>query len=290
MEIIPIVACETILGEGPLWDVEQQKLYWIDSFGMKIFRSDASGGNCESWDVPQKVGSMALREHGGAILSLADGFYLFDFESGSTSLISKVLHRTPDVRLNDGKVDRAGRFIAGSMDTTETQGVGILYSLDKSHRLTELDRGIVVSNGPCWSPDGSTFYFSDSRSRTIWAYDYDNVTGKVCNKRVFAIFGDGDGFPDGATVDSEGCVWSAGVYAGKIHRFAPDGQLIESIQMPVVCVSSVMFGGPKLDTLYATTMSSSPVPDVIESGEHAGSLFAITGLDVTGVPERRFVG
>src|SRR5262245_37373363 len=106
MEIKAIVDCKTVLGEGPLWDVAEQKLYWIDRLGDKIFRADENGQGVESWDVPQHIGSMALRTAGGAVLSLADGFYLFDFETGKTEVIKQIPHAGPTVRMNDGKVDK----------------------------------------------------------------------------------------------------------------------------------------------------------------------------------------
>jgi L-arabinonolactonase len=119
MDIKAIVDCKTILGEGPLWDTREQKLYWIDSYGAKIFRSDEDGNNVETWDVPTKIGSLALREQGGAILSLADGFYFFDLETGKADLMQSVEHKAPTVRINDGKVDQRGRFVSGSIEITE---------------------------------------------------------------------------------------------------------------------------------------------------------------------------
>ncbi|MBE2274791.1 MAG: SMP-30/gluconolactonase/LRE family protein [Rhodobacteraceae bacterium] len=290
MEIRAIVDCKTLLGEGPLWDVAEQKLYWIDSLGNRIFRADQNGEGMESWPVPANIGSLALRDGGGAILSLADGLYTFDFETGRAELVHKVAHKGATVRLNDGKVDRRGRFVTGSLETTETAPLAILYSVGTDLGVTQIDDNITVSNGPCWSPDHSIFYFADSRSRAIWAYDYDIETGKVSNKRKFVDFGAEDGLPDGATVDSEGCIWSAGVYRSKIHRFSPQGERLLTIDMPVVCVTSVMFGGPDLDRLYVTSMVRAPVPGVEETGPLAGSLFVIDGLGIKGLPEYRFGG
>lgn len=289
-EINPIVDCHTLLGEGPLWDLAEQRLFWVDSYGQTIFRATAEGGEVRTWDVPQKIGSLALRRNGGAILSLVDGFYFFDFDTGECDLVAKVIHAGPAVRLNDGKVDRQGRFIVGSMDTSEREAHGRIYSVAADLRVSQIGDGVVVSNGPSWSPDGSTFYFSDSGASVILAYDYDAVTGKLANKREFCRFSEEDGLPDGATVDAEGYVWSAGVFKGKIHRFAPDGSRDRTIQMPVVSVTSVMFGGPDLSTLYVTTMKTPTSPGIVETGRQAGSLFAITGLGVRGLAENRFAG
>ena len=171
MRIEVLVDVKTILGEGPLWDVEEQRLYWIDSFGCNVFRATADGREVRAWDVPAKIGSMALRRRGGAVLSLQTGFHFLDFKTGDCSLIVDPEPDKPTTRLNDGKVDKRGRFVAGSMDTMEEGPNGSLYRLDPDLSLHKLDQGIVVSNGPCWSPDGKILYFADSWSGEIWAYD-----------------------------------------------------------------------------------------------------------------------
>lgn len=290
MRIEVLVDCKTTLGEGPLWDVETQRLYWIDSFDGRVFRCTEDGREIRAWDVPAKIGSMALRRQGGAVVSLADGFHFLDFDSGEVELIHDPEPDKPHNRLNDGKVDKQGRFLAGSMDTQEAGPNGALYRLDPDLTVTKLEEGIVVSNGPCWSPDGNTFYFSDTWSNEISVYDYDQATGTPSNKRRFAAFDWPGGVPDGATVDAEGHVWSAVVYAGKLARFAPDGSLERVIDMPVKKVTSVMFGGPELDVLYVSSMAKPPLPRFPGDGVLRGSLFALYGLGIRGVPEPRFAG
>src|SRR5439155_287644 len=166
-----------------------------------------------------------------------------------------------------------------------------LYWLDPDLSLHKLDSGIIVSNGPCWSPDGATFYFADSWSGEIWAYDYDQDTGAVSNRRTFTrIDRSTGGAADGSTVDAEGFLWNAQVYDGRIIRYAPDGSVDRVIDMPVKKVTSVMFGGPDLDTLFVTSMAKPPLPRFPGDGVLRGSLFAIHGLGVTGIPEPRFGG
>lgn len=291
MRIEVLIDVKTILGEGPLWDVDEQRLYFIDSFGCNVFRCTAEGGEVRAWDVPAKIGSMALRKQGGAVLSLATGFHFLDFRSGETQLIVDPEPDKPNNRINDGKVDKRGRFVAGSMDTMEEGPNGALYRLDPDLKLTKLDDGIIVSNGPCWSPDGRIFYFADSWSGEIWAYDYDLDTGNVSNRRTFTrIDTSNGGAADGATVDEEGYVWSALVYDAKLVRYAPDGSVDRIVEMPVKKVTSCMFGGPNLDILYVTSMAKPPLPRFPSDGVQRGSLFAIHGLGVRGVPEPRFAG
>ena len=290
MRIEVLVDVKTTLGEGPLWDVEQQRLYWIDSFDGRVFRCTVDGREVRSWDVPGKIGSMALRKDGnGAICSLQNGFHALDFRTGECTLIDNPIGANPTLRLNDGKVDRRGRFISGSMDTMESGPNGSLYRLDPDFKVTKLDGGIIVSNGPCWSPDDKIFYFADSWSGEIWAYDYDINKGTVSNRRTFAKLDTSrGGAADGSTVDAEGCLWNAQVYDAKVIRYAPDGSVDRVIEMPVKKVTSVMFGGPDLDILFVTSMAKPPLPRFPGDGVLRGSLFAIKGLGIRGVPEPRF--
>lgn len=289
MEIKVLVDCKTILGEGPLWDVGSGRIYWIDSFGAKVYRATPAGTGIETWDVPAKIGSMAIRRDGdGAVVALETGFHLLDFRSGACDLVHDPEAHLPGTRLNDGKVDPRGRFVAGSMDMQEEGATGSLYRLDPDFSVHRLESGIVCSNGPCWSPDGRTFYFADTWSNEISAYDYDLETGMPSNKRRFASYAGTDGAPDGATVDAEGFVWSAAVYAGELRRYAPDGRLDRTITMPVLKVTSMSFGGDGMDVLFVTSMAKPPLPRFPEDGPLGGSLFAIEGLGVRGLPEPRF--
>lgn len=291
MRIEVVIDVKTILGEGPLWDVDEQRLYFIDSFGCNVFRCTHDGREVRAWDVPSKIGSMALRRNGGAVVSLEDGFYALDFDTGDVELIVDPEPGKDGNRLNDGKVDKRGRFVAGSMDKVEDGPNGALYRLDPDLSLHTLDTGIIVSNGPCWSPDGKIFYFADSWSGEIWAYDYDLDTGNVSNRRTFTkIDTSTGGAADGSTVDAEGCLWNAQVYDGKVIRYTPDGKVDRVIEMPVRKVTSCMFGGPNLDILYVSSMAKPPLPRFPGDGVQRGSLFAIHDLGIKGVPEPRFAG
>lgn len=290
MRIEIVADVKTTLGEGPVWDVEHQRLYWIDSFDGRVLRCTEDGRELRAWDVGEKIGSMALRRNGdAAIVALQSGLHTLDLATGELGLIIDPEPELPNNRLNDGKVDRQGRFVFGSMDTQEEQASAKLYRLDPDLSLHTLDEGIICSNGPCWSPDGETFYFADTWSGDIWAYDYDTKTGAASHRRTFArVDTSGGGAADGCTVDAEGCLWQALVYAGKIVRYTPDGQVDRVIDMPVKKVTSVAFGGPNLDTLFVSSMAKPPLPRFPSDGQQRGALFAVTGLGVKGIAERRF--
>ena len=290
MRIEIVADVKTTLGEGPVWDVEHQRLYWIDSFDGRVLRCTEDGRELRAWDVGEKIGSMALRRNGdAAIVALQSGLHTLDLATGELGLIIDPEPGLPDNRLNDGKVDRQGRFVFGSMDTREEHASAKLYRLDPDLSLHTLDEGIICSNGPCWSPDGETLYFADTWSGDIWAYDYDTKTGAASHRRTFArVDTSGGGAADGCTVDAEGCLWQALVYAGKIVRYTPDGQVDRVIDMPVKKVTSVAFGGPNLDTLFVSSMAKPPLPRFPSDGQQRGALFAVTGLGVKGIAERRF--
>ncbi|WP_294644270.1 SMP-30/gluconolactonase/LRE family protein [uncultured Aureimonas sp.] len=290
MRIDVLLDVKTTLGEGPLWDAEQERLYFIDSFDGRVFRTTADGRELRAWDVPGKIGSMALRKDGnGAIVSLQQGFHALDFRTGDCDLIHDPEPDRPANRINDGKVDRRGRFFAGSMDTMEEGPFGALYRLDPDFSVHKVDADIICSNGPCFAPDDRTFYFADTWTGEIWAYDFDVETGDLSNRRTFArVDTSNGGAADGSTVDAEGCLWNALVYDGKIVRYTPDGAVERVIDMPVKKVTSVMFGGPNLDILYVTSMAKPPLPRFPGDGVQRGSLFAIHDLGIRGVPEPRF--
>jgi sugar lactone lactonase YvrE len=288
MKVTRIGTTTDRLGEGPIWDAETQCLYWLDSLAGTLHRLDPESGAHQAVTVPAPVGSMSLRNGGGAVLSLQDGFYSFNFKTSAIELLAPLGINNPNVRLNDGKTDRQGRFLAGTMHlhrTGDEPVVGGLFRLDPGGRATQIADDILTSNGPCFSPDGRIFYFADSTRRMIWAFDYDTETGTPSNRRVFADLNGMNTSPDGATVDAEGYVWSALVRSSTIARFDPAGRVVRQIRMPVLYPTSVAFGGKDLDVLYVTSISRS----VRFADEHddAGGLFAIEGLEVCGLAEPR---
>jgi L-arabinonolactonase len=284
-----LIDAKASLGEGPLWDPIGERLYWIDSLAPAIHVCDAGGGARQTWPLPEPIGSMALRERGGAVLALKSGYHFFDFESGEAMKIVEPDPGKPRLRMNDGKVDRQGRFVAGYMDVEEEAPLSSLYRLDPDLTVSKLDDGIVCSNGPCWSPDGETFYFADSFAKVIYAYDYDTGNGAVSRRRVFASFEALRGVPDGATVDAEGFIWSVEVFSGRLIRFAPDGAIDRMVGLPVSSTTSISFGGADLDIAYITSMAR-PIDGVWPPEREAGGVFAVHGLGVRGLPEARFAG
>ena len=286
-----IVDAHAELGEGPLWDVAEQRLYWIDSLGAAVHSCAADGDAPRMWRVPEHIGSLALRENGGAIVALRDGFYGLDFVTGACHKLVDPDPDKPRIRMNDGKVDRQGRFVAGYMDYEERDAICSLFRLDPGGGFARLDDGIVCSNGPCWSPDGRVFYFADTYTRDIWAYDYEPTSGAVSHRRVFCSFPAVGlkGLPDGATVDAEGFLWSVSVYEGKLVRFAPDGRLDRVVGLPVDSATSLSFGGSNLDIAFVTSMART-VKGAKPKEREAGGLFAVYGLGVRGLPEPRFAG
>ncbi|MFN3230714.1 MAG: SMP-30/gluconolactonase/LRE family protein [Alphaproteobacteria bacterium] len=291
VKIERVATTRDMLGEGPLWDEREQALYWIDSSARVVHRLDHKTGELRHWGVPQMIGCMALREAGGAVVVLESGFYTLDFDTGQCTQICDPAADDPRTRFNDGKVDRQGRFVAGTMiqDFSDESPIAHLYRLSPDHSVETLDSQIVLSNGPCFSPDGKTLYFSDSLARVVYAYDYDTDGGAIGPRRVHIDVGrDHDGAGDGATVDSEGNLWVALVLNRQIGKFDPDGILMETLNLPVRYPTSVMFGGPNLDQLYVTSISSSG--GLNATGPMDGTLLKITGHGATGIAEPRFKG
>ncbi|MGT2462839.1 SMP-30/gluconolactonase/LRE family protein [Sinomonas atrocyanea] len=290
MRISTVIDLKPSLGEGPVWDTKTELLWWIDSIDGRIYRHDQDGTRLQVWDVEEKIGSMAVFADGASLLlAQQSGLYKYDHETDTRTLIADPEPDSPTNRLNDGKVDPRGRFVFGSMDTLEESPSGRLYRLDTDLSVHVLDEGIICSNGPCFSPDGSTLYFADTWTGDIWAYDYDLETGEAANRRVFTKVDTSDGGAvDGMTVDADGFLWQAHVYGGKLHRYDPDGVLERTIDMPVLKTTCPTFGGSDLDRLFITTMGRPPLPRFPADGPDRGALFAIDGLGIQGQAIPRF--
>lgn len=276
------------LGEGPVWDVKEQALYWLDGSAATIYRLEPKTKAIKEWKTPKPVGSFAIRENGGAVCAMTDGFYMLDFNSGAVTPVKDGIVAKAGTTFNDGKTDARGRFIAGTLDSNFKEPIGSVYSLDSSLKVSVLETSIGCTNGPCFSPDNKTFYLADSVSRIISAYDYDLATGKVSNKRQFAESKGLGGVPDGATVDAEGNLWSAMAGGSKVVCFKPDGSIARTLEFPVPIVTSVMFGGPNLDVMYVTSIGEKILG--MEPGADGGALFEVTGVGAKGKPEPRFAG
>ncbi|MCY3731179.1 MAG: SMP-30/gluconolactonase/LRE family protein [Rhodospirillaceae bacterium] len=297
-----VLQCGNHLGEGPVWDVDTGVLWWLDGTGRRvgnpsIWRLDPRTDAVASWSLDHDVGALAVRRNGKLVLALDDGFYLFDPATGTLQLITLIEADEPRSRLNDGKVDRRGRFVAGGMDDKEELAICGLWRLDPDFTVTRIEAGIICTNGPCWSPDDGTFYVADTFVDEFWAYDYDIETGAVSNRRVFATTREVPGVPDGSTVDAEGCLWNAELISGDLVRYDPNGNVERRIGFPVANITSVMFGGENLDEIYVTSMARVKHPAVHDRFRvdtrpqfGAGSLFRLTGLGIRGVPEPRFAG
>lgn len=288
MRITRVGATKDRLGEGPIWDAETQRLFWIDSLGGTIHRLDPISGERQDFAVPAPVGSMSLCRSGGVILSLQNGFHRYDFATGITEPFALLGLDHPHVRLNDGKTDRQGRFVAGTMHLHRAEDepvVGGLFRLNPEGTVELLVEDIATSNGPCFSPDGRILYFADSTRQTIWAFDYDPLSGTPSGRRVFADLRPLGTAPDGATVDAEGHVWSVLIRTSTIARFDTAGRMVSHFAFPVRYPTSVAFGGRDLDVLYVTSISRSLRFE--DPAEDAGGLFAVEGLGVRGLSEPR---
>lgn len=273
-----------LLGEGPVWCAREQALYWVDIRAPAVRRL-AEDGEVTSWEMPEQVGSIALREAGGILVALKSALSVFDPVTGAVSKVADAPGHHAGLRFNDGKCDRQGRFWVGTMRAGATAAPGTLYRLDDRGCVAMLD-GIEIPNSLCWSPDGRTMYFSDSPKRVIWAFPYDPATGEIGERRVFAKF-DAPLVADGGTVDAEGYLWSANYNGWRVTRLAPDGTVDRIVPVPASNITSCAFGGPDLGTLYITSAYQGLDDAARGKQPAAGGLFAID-VGVKGLPEARY--
>jgi len=274
---MPAIVCmantSDVLGEVPIWSVREQALYWIDAFKPGLHRYDAKTGAVTSRTPPVKLGSFALRAGGGFLLASRSGLGTYDPSSGRFDLIHDPEADRPNNLLNDGRCDRRGRFWVGSMDRMIQQPSARLYRFDPDHSCRVMQDEIYLSNGIAFSPDDRTMYFADSHHKAIYRYDFDLDAGTIANRRVFATVE--HGVPDGACVDTDGCLWSVQFHASRVVRYTPDGTIDRTIELPVTQPTACTFGGADLKTLFVTTAGLRLTDAQRAAQPHAGGLLAI---------------
>jgi sugar lactone lactonase YvrE len=270
-----IFRCGDVLGEGPIWDPDRQRLFWTDIQSRCLRSLDPESLAIETIGAPERIGAFALTVGGDEVMAAFEtGFGLFNLSTGSVSWLVRPEEGLTGRRFNDGRVDRQGRFWAGAMvedHAVAPRRSASLWRLDRDGSASVQRTGLSISNGLCFSPDGSVLYFADSPDRLILAFDLDPDTGAISGERVFAEVEEGS--PDGATVDAEGCVWSACWGAGQIVRYAPDGRAIEVLGVPTSQPTCPAFGGPELKTLFVTSARDGLTDAELSGDPHAGDIF-----------------
>ena len=279
--------CDKV-GESPIWSDAEQVLYWVDIEGRCIRRFQPESGKVISWDSPERVGCIVLRQGGGLVAAMESGVFAVDLRnalSPSYLGISTVEHPGSNMRFNDGACDRRGRFWTGTMCmNSEPPPIGRLYLFMNDELNDASIDGLVTQNGLAFSPDGRTMYLSDSHPsvQKIWAFDYDQDDGRPHDRREFVDMKNFPGRPDGAAIDTDGCYWICGNDAGLIHRFTPAGRLDRSIEVPVSKPSKCAFGGARLDTLFVTSIL--PANPTATEKALGGAMFALNP-GISGVAE-----
>jgi len=273
------------LSEGPLWDDQAQTLWWLDILAGKLWRSKltASGfSEPEGWSPSVRIAAVGLSSAGTLVGALEEGVARLTW--GQPPQILAVPSFDPAlVCYNDGKVGPDGAFWIGGKDRAHRSPLASLERIFADGRHEVLETGLTISNGLGWSPDRRWFYLTDSIPRVIWRYRYDQASGRISDRRVFADGSEGPGVPDGLAVDAEGCVWSARWGGSQLVRLSPEGEVLNRVAFPVSRVSSCTFGGPGLRTLFVTTAKEDLSPAERRTEVLSGSVFTleaeVPGLD-----------
>lgn len=271
------------LGEGTLWSARDNALYWTDILAPALNRLSLADGRVERWAMPEMLGWIVEREQGGFIAGFQSGFARLSLDPLTIEPIGDPEPHLPDNRMNDGKADAAGTIWCGTMHKDVQGESGTLYRLTADGRWAPMDSGYVVTNGPAFSNCGRWLYHTDTGRGIIYRFERTD-DGSLSDRQPFIRFGEGDGAPDGMTVDAQDGLWVAHWGGSRVSRFHPDGTLDRAIALPAKQVTNVAFAGEKLDRLFATSAATGLPPS-----EYDGALFEIE-TDATGVAPGRFPG
>jgi sugar lactone lactonase YvrE len=269
---------QNYLGESPVWQPDEQALYWVDIHRSRVYRWQPDTESLDVSETDVAITCLRPRAQGGWVAATAGGFAFWDGKHPKTEPIVHPEADLPHMIFNDGAVDCSGRFWAGTANTVE-QGPssrdGSLYRLDADLTCSRADTGFTISNGIGWSPDSRTMYFTDTLRGMIYMYDFDQASGAIENRRSFVRIPEQDGYPDGLAVDSEGCIWSALWGGWKVACFDPEARQIEEVRLPVSNVSCCAFGGADLRDLYITTAQEDLKAKDMVRQPLAGDLFRV---------------
>lgn len=278
---------QALLGEGPVWNVQEGVLYWLDIKGQRLHRFNPQDGVQKSFILHDEVGCVAFTAHNRILAGARSGIGWLSLDTGEMHLIATPEVDQPQNRFNDGKCDFWGRFWAGTMDDAIQKSSGSLYRMGTNFEVSRVSSGYIVSNGMDWSPDGRLMYFTDSETGRILVFDFDADTGAAVNPRLFVKVPETQGVPDGLCVDAEGYIWSAHWDGGRVSRYNPSGRLERTVHLPVQRTTSCTFGGPNFDTLYVTSARAGLSAAQLKASPLSGGLFAVN-VGVRGRPAGLF--
>ena len=284
------------VGECPVWSAAEQALYWVDIEGKQIHRYDWQRKTQQTWATDERVGCIACTESADSskrvIAAMESGIFeveLLPTLQSKAHLLASIEHPLPNMRFNDGRCDSQGRFWVSTMcmDMAAAKQVGAVYCFDANGLSAPKVEGLITPNGMAFSPDGATYYLSDSHPtvQKIWAFDFSGASGAITNGREFVDMTAHPGRPDGAAVDVDGNYWICANDAGKIHQFSPQGELISSLNVPVSKPSMCAFGGPDMNILFVTSIQ--PAVAVGNEAGLSGAVFSVE-LNVKGQIEPCF--
>lgn len=276
------------LGEGPIWHEDRQLVSWVEVYDGQVNWLSLDGTARDHVYLGGWLGVAVPAANGALALATGDGFKLLESD-GSLRMLAEV-EADRNSFLNDGKCDAAGRFWAGTLgvgaDGLADPGAGSLYCLEPDGRLRTVLGGISLSNGMDWSPDGKTFYYIDSLTGWIDAYEFDVSAGELGAKRRAVEIPKEDGFADGMCVDTDGCIWAAIWGVGEVRRYTPDGALDTVVRLPITDATSCTFAGPDLDVLVITSATRHLDDEARAAQPHAGSVFACRPGQTGSLPHR----
>ena len=282
----PVTAAVAEHGEGPVWHPGFAGVRFVDMQAGDILELVAPDRVTRT-HVGTVAAAFRPRRGGGVVLGDQRGFVLLDDQLAVERQLPH-LWDDPGVRMNEGGADPAGNFWCGSMAYDQTEGAGALYRLAPDLTATKVVDGVTVSNGFGFSPDGAHAYYIDTPTRRVDVFDHRD--GELFGRRPAFWVTDGPGNPDGLTVDAEGCLWVALFRGAAVHRYAPDGELLAVVPLPVAQVTACTFGDPGLDHLYITTSRENLDADAIIAQPLAGALFRVDAPGVRGLPVLEFAG
>lgn len=288
IDAVLLVDCKNLLGECVLWNESEERVYWTDVYAQRLYSCDEHGRDVAIRELPDKLGSFAFDPDGNLLAAFASGLFRYRMATGEAERLTHFEPELERTRLNDGRCDRAGRFVVGGCHQEFYNPVSSVIAYSGGNSARNLINDVALTNGIAFSVDGSRMYFSDSETRLYHWYDYDVATGALGERHLFTQISEGEGFADGSSVDADDNLWNARYYGGVVQQYRPDGSLGTRVRLPTDCPTCVCFGGKNLDTLFISSGHKDLSSSQRAAQPSAGGLFKVPASGARGLPETRF--
>jgi len=291
MKLLKELSVQNILGEGIQWHNPSQSIWWTDIMSALLYQYIPESNTILTHEMPERVGSFAFtNQKNRLIVAFASGIAFYQLETKEVHWLARPEQDNLGNRFNDGRVDRQGRFWAGTMVENETlsSNDGSLYLIDEHQQCHAMLNGLKISNSLCFDLHNGIFYHTDTLTHTIKRYKVPTAHTKLAEIDELVSTQETH-FPDGSCIDADNYLWNAQWGGAQVKRYAPNGKVNLTLDVPIPHPSCVAIGGPELDWLIVSSAQQGLSQSDLAKYPKSGNVFIYQLDNIKGIIENHYL-